>query len=363
MVKNAGANQISISSESTSPTEARDIANILGELFVAELLRQEVASVRSSQDFTDVQLEKYEKLLQDKIDEKTSFERRLLQNRLDTAVVSESNRNQIQSEVDQTEEDITDYQNEEKSLLARLNSKSPRLPTAGLTLRDSKQNQQNKEALKNQLQTMNDLLQRYAWSDAQAMNYRLKQSSLLSQIESENKKLVAEQFAQSDDDTRNTLARLFTVRVNAEFLETKMRYLKSTLDAIRDRISRIPEYQATMDRLNRDIFNATELRDKFKKQQEGSTISQALLANMSTSKYRIVEPAALPLVPVRPDRVKVYLLGVVLGLAIGIAVIVLAEVFDSSFKKLQDVEDTLGLPVLGLVPKMQFVAYLKKQIK
>jgi uncharacterized protein involved in exopolysaccharide biosynthesis len=360
-VRNAGANQIQIVVESPSPTEARDVANTLGELFVAERLKQDVTSVRSSQNFSDIQLEKYEKLLQEKITEKTNFEKGLLRNRLDTAVVSETNRNQIQSEIDQTQQDIADNQSDERALLSQLNTGNNQTSIANLVLKDSKLNQQSKEALKAQLRSIGDLLQKYAWNDPQTLTYRLKQNSLLSSIEGESKRLVGEQFPLVSSETKGQLTRLFTVRANLDFFVAKVNYLKTSLDEIKDRIGRMPEYQATMDRLGREIASATELRDKFKKQQEGSNISQALLQDMSSTKYRIVEPAMLPLDPVRPSRIKISLMGVLLGLVVGCMAAVLVEFSDASFKKPQELEDALGLPILGVIPKIEFLAGLKKQ--
>jgi uncharacterized protein involved in exopolysaccharide biosynthesis len=360
-VRSVGAAQIEIAVESNSPTEARDVANILGELFVTERLRQDVTSVRSSQNFSDIQLEKYEKLLQEKTTEKTNFEKKLLKNRLDPLVASETNRNQIQSEIDQTQQDIADNQSNERALLSQLNSGDNQTSIARLVLSDSKLNQQSKEALKGQLRSVGELLQTYTWNDPQTLTFRLKHNSLLSSIEGENKRLVGAQFPLASSETKEQLTKLFTVRANLDFYVAKANYLKTSLDEINDRISRMPEDQATIDRLSREIATATEIRDRFKKQQEGSSISQALLQDMSSVKYRIVEPAMLPLYPVRPNLTNISLIGVLLGLALGCMAAVIAEFSDASFKKPQDLEQYLDVDVLAVVPRIAFLPLLKKQ--
>jgi capsular polysaccharide biosynthesis protein len=76
---------------------------------------------------------------------------------------------------------------------------------------------------------------------------------------------------------------------------------------------------------------------------------------MSSSKYRIVEPAKLPSGPYKPNRKKIALMGVLLGFVIGGAAALLVELLDNSFKKVEDVEDVLGLPVLGVTPKAPFL--------
>jgi len=360
-VNYAGGDQIQITAESPSPAQARDMANALSEIFIAEKLKQELSSIRSSQDFSDVQLQKYEKELEDKIREKTEFERNFLRNQLDASVTADSNRSQIQAEIDQTQADINEHQTKERNLLSQLNGVDG-LAADNLTLKDSEQNRRNKSDLKDLLRSITDLMVKYTWNDPQILNSRLRQNTLLSSIETEHKRLVAEQYAANADGTRRSLAELFTIRANLDYYYAKRDFLKSTLDQLRDQVNRLPEYQATINRLDREITSATDLRDKFKKQQEGTTISQALLQDMSSSKYRVVEPAKLPMTPFKPDRVKIILIGIMMGLVIGAAAAVVMELMDSSFKKVEDLEAYLDMPVLGVTPKIEFLGQFKKQI-
>jgi polysaccharide biosynthesis transport protein len=353
-LKWVGSDQIQITALSSTPTQARDIATVLGELFVAERLRRDVASVRTSQDFSDVQLQKYDRILQDKIAERTRFEKFILENQLDSSVVSGANRSQIQLEIDQTQQDIADFQTQEKSLLSSLSS-DDNTASASLQLEDSQKNRDNKEALKTQLHTLADMVLKYRWSDPQVLNLQLKQRNLLTAIADENDRLVDVQFASLRSDLRDKISKLFSVRADLDYFVSKASVLKVSLDELRDKMKRGPEHQATLDSLNREIGTATDLSNRFKRQEQGSTISQDLLQDVASTKYRIVEPAKLPLEPISPDRPKLVLLGVFLGLAIGVAAAILAEIFDSSFKKVEEVEAMLGLPVLGIAPKIEYM--------
>ena len=350
----AADDQVQISAESANPARARDIANALAEIFIDERHRQEVASVRSSQDFSDVQLQKYEKLVKDKIQEKTQMEKDFMKIQLDESITSESNRSEITSEVDRTNNDITDQRNEERNILGQLVKVSD-LSTNNLNLNESDQIKRAKSDLKELLRSTGSLMIRYTWSDPQILNHKVKQNNLLNTIEAENARLVKQQYRNYDDDTKDLLTRLFNTRSNLDYLYQKQAYLKSALDELTDKMNMVPEYQAQLNQLNQEIATATELRDKFKKQQESSTISQALLQDMSSSKYRVVEPAKIPVAPFKPDRIQIVLLGVVLGLVIGAAAAMVAELMDSSFKKVEDVKDFIGLPVIGVVPKIEFL--------
>ncbi len=68
---------------------------------------------------------------------------------------------------------------------------------------------------------------------------------------------------------------------------------------------------------------------------------------------KIIEPATIPLVPIKPNKKKIVLLAVLSGLALGFILILLMEFLDHSVKESSDIEDYLGLPVIGRVPKIE----------
>lgn len=354
----AAGDQIRIAVQSASPAQARDIANTLGEIFIAEKLKQELSSIRSSQDFSDIQLQRYENLLREKLRERTNLEKEYLTIQLEEAVMSDSNRQEITAEIDRTNNEIEEYQAEEREVLASLQQVSG--PAVGnLSLRSSEVKENLQEELKRQLRSVGDLLIKYAWNDPQILNFKVRQNTRLTSIAAENRRLVQEQYGGADDTTRALLTVLFNVRTELDYLYAKVSYLQAAMAELTDKMNLIPEYQARMNRLDQEILTATELRDRFKRQQESSSISQALVQDMSSSKYKVVEAAKLPLVPVKPNRMKIIMMGMVLGLVMGGAAAVVAELFDTSFKKVEEVETDLGLPVLGIIPKIDALKQFK----
>jgi polysaccharide biosynthesis transport protein len=71
---------------------------------------------------------------------------------------------------------------------------------------------------------------------------------------------------------------------------------------------------------------------------------------MKTNNVRVLERAIVPGAPVRPKPVQNLLLGLLLGLGTGIALAFVIEALDNTLKTQSDVEQFLGVPVLGLVP-------------
>ena len=354
----AAGDQVRITVQSALPPQARDIANTLGEIFIEEKLKQELTSIRSSQDFSDIQLQRYENLLREKTDQKTELEKEYMNIQLDESITSDSNRTEISAEVDRTNNDIDDYRRQERDILANL-QKVSNLSTNKLTLSDSEEKKNLVSELKRQLRSIGDLMIKYTWSDPQILNFKVRQNTRLNNIEAANRRLVSEQYATAGDTARTLLVQLFNIRSELDYLYSKVSYLRAALTELNDKMNLIPEYQARLHQLDNEILTATELRDRFKRQQESSSISQALLQDMSSSKYKVVEQAKLPLEPFKPDRIKIIMMGFMLGLVIGCAAAVVAELFDTSFKKVEDVETDLGVPVIGVIPKIDALKHFK----
>lgn len=350
----ASGDQIRITAHSTDPVQARDITNTLGDIFISEKVKQELNQIRSSQDFSDIQLEKYERKLEDQEEERTQLERELNSIRLDEEIASETNRSEISSEVRRASQDIEDYREREKEIIGELAAYDG-LASSQLDLESSTEKDSKERELKEKLRQIGNLAEKYTWSDPQIVNFKVRQNSLLNTIERENRRLVNQQYSQYDETARDLLTELFNVRTHLDYLYSKKPYVQSARDEIRDRLNLIPEYQSRLDQLDREIAATTDLRDRFKRQQESANISQALVQDMSSSKYRIVEPAKLPPGPYKPNRKKIAMMGVLLGFVIGGAAALLVELLDNSFKKVEDVEEALGLPVLGVTPRAPFL--------
>ncbi len=355
-VSYAGKDQVLIVVQSTDPYMSRDMAQNLGEIFISEKMKEELGSVRLSQDFSYGQLAKYEKDLQDRTDEKTAFERQFMKIKLDELVTSEGNRKEISSEIQANSFEIQDKKDEEANLISRLAGLG--VPRNRLKLNESASLLDLKKDVKDLIESLTSLMQKYRWSDPEILNFNARMYNLIGQIDNETRGLVEDQFGDYEEDIRDLIVQLFVARSDLDILYSRANNLSLALADLNNKINLVPEYEARLDQMDREIAAARELRDKFKEQQESSQISQALLRE---SKHKVIEPAKVPLAPFKPQRSKIAVLGVLLGLAIGVGAALLVEVMDTSFKSLEDIEDALGYPVIGVVPEITFLK--KVQIK
>jgi capsular exopolysaccharide synthesis family protein len=76
----------------------------------------------------------------------------------------------------------------------------------------------------------------------------------------------------------------------------------------------------------------------------------SLTEEMKTGNIRIIDEAQVPRAPVKPNKKRNLMLGVVLGLMLGVGLAFLLEYMDNTVKLPDELRDQFGIPFLGLVP-------------
>lgn len=341
-----GKNLVRISVYYSDPDQAASLAKNLGEIFMAERTKQELSSLRLSSDFTWGQLDKYEKDVQDKIDTKTQFETEAMSVRLNDMVANEANRKTIASEIQGTLLEIQRAKDEENNLEP---GNAELLPNKRVLAASPDLIQMEKDVA-DALASMASFMQKYPWNASTIMNLKVKMYDLQKDMEVEVRRLVENQFRSLSDSAKESLSKIFSVRNRLRVLSNMSNVLQAALADLGKKISLVPVYDAKIEQAQREIDAARELRDRFKLQQEGTQISQALLQE---SKYRLVEPARAPLRAAWPDAMRLLLMGVFIGLAVGVGTIALVEFMDTSLKKIEEVEEYLHLDVVGTIPRQE----------
>jgi polysaccharide biosynthesis transport protein len=104
------------------------------------------------------------------------------------------------------------------------------------------------------------------------------------------------------------------------------------------------EAQALM--LQRDKDSIEELHGSVLKRFKET----GLASGLTNSNIRVAEPAKVPTLPVRPRTNLIMALASVFGVALGVGVAFVAESLDRRARSPEDIEQVLGVPVLGVVP-------------
>jgi uncharacterized protein involved in exopolysaccharide biosynthesis len=100
--------------------------------------------------------------------------------------------------------------------------------------------------------------------------------------------------------------------------------------------------------LERDNMQA-KVDDLLKKLME-SQVAQGLEQAQKGERFTIIDPPQRPSTPHKPNRMAIFLVGVVLALGVGVTMVALKESIDTSFKSPEELKLFLKAPVLSVLP-------------
>lgn len=350
-----GTNIIQITSESDDPALAMNIATKLAEIYKDEQLLRDLTGVRDALDFSDEQLAIYRRNLDDAERKKANFQAEYIRNQLDESITADTNIRAISADIDNIKLLLEDNLNDQ----TRVRSELASYKSSELKLDYSRNFLQRKQTIFEETERLATFMLKYTWSDPKVINANLRINNSLSDMERDIEENVEEHFSEALAKDKSLLTEYFVLQLREEVFRQKQNNFEVALSTLRNRISKQPEYEITMRNLENEVTSAREIYEKFRDQLTGSEISQSLMRGGAESKYRIMEPASVPLDPVKPNRMKITVLGFLLGLIIGGVVTLLAELLDNSFRKVEDIEGILGVRVLATIPNISSMRKIK----
>jgi len=342
-----GADQIKIMVESTNPVKAKEMVTRLAEILDQEKARYELEKIMDNQSFADLQLERTEWEYQQALDSLTAAQSRLLQMQLPSTISTQANLLEIKSDIERHQNDIAGDSVE----LASLNDQMRSFDLSASKLHYTDSLVELRTEIDGQIATFAGMMEKYPWNDQNiiAVNIRLNDDIRL--LERELSEAVDQQFASYPENQRQLLRRYFTVRERLDITNSLRNKLQLAYDGMSKTLNDIPRLTAEISELERKAVDARKYRDAFR--SEETTVEILSERAKDRTKYKVIEPARVPLAPYWPDKKKILVLGVLLGMVIGGGAVFLAEIMDSSFRRTEDVEVILGLPVLAAIPKIE----------
>ncbi|MDH4037357.1 MAG: hypothetical protein OEX18_04215 [Candidatus Krumholzibacteria bacterium] len=163
--------------------------------------------------------------------------------------------------------------------------------------------------------------------------------------------LIADLFPDLAADYRPIVVEYFYQQAEINALKQKRDRLDAYIQTYRLRIQMAPQRDTELARLRKEVENNRDIYNTFANAARTTQISREAQNTELGATVFLVEEASKPLAPVRPDKFKILVLAFLLGVSIGAAGLLLTEFTDSSFRTVDDVEKTLGLKVLGTIPR------------
>lgn len=122
--------------------------------------------------------------------------------------------------------------------------------------------------------------------------------------------------------------------------------LRSSVNINKAQIQDISRKEFQLREFQREVDSNRALYDTFvTRLKEASATS-----DLDSATARVVDSATVPVAPIKPKKALIVVLATFLAGLVGVGLVLLLEALNNTFKGTDDIENTLNLPVLGLLP-------------
>ena len=127
---------------------------------------------------------------------------------------------------------------------------------------------------------------------------------------------------------------------------SKEQSLEEALASSKSDVRNLNRTEFTLAEYQREVTTNRQLYDAFFNRVSETTAT----GDLQTANARVVDPAIVPDVPVKPNKKLIVMLAMVLSGMLGIALAFILDLLDATVKNPDDVDRKLGAPMLGLLP-------------
>jgi tyrosine-protein kinase Etk/Wzc len=133
-------------------------------------------------------------------------------------------------------------------------------------------------------------------------------------------------------------------------MEGRLQDLSKRLEAARDQAMAIPDSVLVLARLRREVEVNGDLLAQLKGKYQEVMIQESGLIE----EVKVIKPALEPRHPINtPNTLLNTVTGGLIGLVVGLVLALIVETMDTSLGTIEDVEEILGIPVLGVIPSVE----------
>jgi polysaccharide biosynthesis transport protein len=169
---------------------------------------------------------------------------------------------------------------------------------------------------------------------------------------------------QSDNPAYITLAsQLSSTQSEITSIKKQISEAEKAADEYRRRITNSPKVEEVYKTLLNERNNTQAKFDDLMRKHMEAEVAQGLEKEQKGERFTIIDPARLPEVPDKPNRLAILLIGMVLGIGAGVGWASFREFTDPSVRNSESLFEATSFPVLASIPEIQTREDLEREKK
>lgn len=328
-----------LSFEHTDPKTVMSVANRLAGLFIEANLQVREQLVEGTSEFLEQELERLRQTLEEQEARVSEFKRKYMGDLPSQLEANLRALDRFQLELDATQRAIKD-QEERKATLVRQLASGDVTDAPPISPDETRLSELKRALVKLQAEY------RETYPDIILTQREIQEiEDKLAQVRSASKDSAALSTSPQPES-----AALETVEIELKELYNKQKAVTQKIKEYERRVEQAPMREQQLMVLVRDYENTQKNYQSLLDKKLNAKISENLEKRQKGELFRILDPAEVPTKPIKPNRLKISLLGLMLGLGMGVGLVFMIEQLDTSFHRQEDLEQATGLVVLATIP-------------
>ena len=346
LIKPLRGDFIQIQVEDHTGERARRFAEALANQFVVSSKAAQLEAVRATQEFSIEQQQIYKHKLEESEARLEASRRSSLSQSMSGSNLSSTDVPRARGLLEQADVEIEDLRQRVETLRGQLQGRA-----ASASLSSSEVSSLSGQIISLERQLAASMLNNTA-PDA-GTSVRVMLAKKTEDLENALTVNAARDLPNVSSDIRETLVRSRIAQVNLQAAQARRAFLSGQVAGYARQVESTPTQDLTIQRLTQDVENNRALYNSFLNQSAAAQIAEAFENAKVSGRFVVIEPPQRPMAPSKPNRLMLVLLSIVMGAIVGVGTVLVVEQHDQSMKNAEEVENLLGLPVLGAVPRVE----------
>ncbi len=336
---------------------ARKFCEAVSNQFVASSKARQLEAVQAQQEFSVEQLQVYKRALQEAELKLESARRAVISSSIGATNVNVANLSFALSLQEQASVDAEDQRQRVADLRSQFGG---RLKDADLQALSGPE----VNALAGQLASLQNQLGRAMLNEVSlsgGASARVAIARKSSELEFALNEAAARTLTGATPEARDLAVRYRLAQADLNARESWRGWIASQVDAYQRERVMAPNRELDISRLQAEVDQARSLYNAFQQQSAAAQIAEAFQNAKVSGRFVVMEPATRPASPGKPNRPLLVFMALFVGAIVGIGTVLVVEHHDQSVRNAEEVEQMLGLPVLGAIPRVEELARVRKQ--
>ena len=342
--KGGGADAFSISYTSTDPKIAMHVTSNLASFFIDENLKIREQYSEGTSEFLSSELEKAENELKEQEKKIKDFKEKNIGVLPEQLEANLRTLDRLQMELQNIQSTLKNTEDKKLFLEGQIGN------ITSMEVSEKRLLEDELLKLKSELSSLLTIYKE-TFPDVVTLKGRISEiEQQLANVKETADKKTEVAVKEQDKNVTNLHGDLAAVKSQITTLKTREIEIRKQINNYEKRVETIPSNEQRLADLRRNYDISLENYKSLLNKKLNARLAENLEKRQKGEKFRIIDPANLPEKPFKPNRMKIILLGTIIGLGMGIGLVYFTGFMNPAFQKSEDFAGVLTPPVLATIP-------------